>query len=118
LDTISGFDETKDELQAYLQYTTKPDAYSTKDFSRYNNKYCIYWYKYDKNYEATDDFQFLEGHWRKLDHDNFGIPKRKGSNYPMNEVVIDPDPMLVPGTENEYVMEDLYIEEYLDPEEK
>ena len=44
--------------------------YQQKDFSSEDNKYCIYWYRYDKGY-VNDDEKFMEPGWKLLDKTDF-----------------------------------------------
>ena len=50
--------EEIEDFQDLLSYKekTKEDyvIYGGKDLSAYNNKYCIYWYRYEKDYEPPD----------------------------------------------------------------
>ena len=49
--------------------------FNSKD---YENRYCIYWYKYDSNYTIEDEFEssFISGNWRRLEeYTNVGLPK-------------------------------------------
>lgn len=90
--------------------------YVRKDFSEYNNKYCIYWYKYERGYkleyDATegannDEYEFgrfMTDNWRRLTVEddvlqNLGVPRgeessevRDGKTYyikkPLNQQLI------------------------------
>ena len=44
----------------------------------YQNRYCIYWYKYDTDYAITDEFEnkFITGNWKRLvEYTNVGLSK-------------------------------------------
>jgi hypothetical protein len=41
--------------------------YEAIDLSFYDSKYCVYWYKYDKSYVASDQYSFLGDYWRPLE---------------------------------------------------
>ena len=90
--------------------------YIRKDFSEYNNKYCIYWYRYERGYkleyDATegannDEYEFgrfMTDNWRRLTVEdsvlqNLGVPRgdessevRDGKTYyikkPLNQQLI------------------------------
>lgn len=90
--------------------------YVRKDFSEYNNKYCIYWYKYERGYKLkydtteganNDEYKFgrfMTDNWRRLtvaDNvlQNLGVPRgeestevRDGKTYyikkPLNQQLI------------------------------
>ena len=82
----------KDNYAKLIAYKTKKDQfieYKTKDFSAYANKYCVYWYRYEKGYkleyqkDATDNNKefnfgkFMTDGWRRLTDlpKNFGLPR-------------------------------------------
>ena len=46
-------------------------VYKPKDLSSYDNKYCIYWYRYEKDYKSPDNEQFLGDGWRRLTNEDF-----------------------------------------------
>lgn len=47
-------------------------SYQRKDFSSYDNKYCVYWYRVNKDAEADD---VMPVGWERIEKlDNFGIP--------------------------------------------
>lgn len=47
-------------------------SYQRKDFSSYDNKYCVYWYRANKDKEADN---IMSAGWEHVeDLDNFGIP--------------------------------------------
>ena len=66
--------------------------YVRKDFSEYNNKYCIYWYRYERGYKLeydaaeganNDEYEFgrfMTDNWRRLTVEdgvlqNLGVPR-------------------------------------------
>lgn len=53
-----------------LQNTNQTfEDYEVRDLSVYDNKYCIYLYKYNKAYEGTNEFDFLGAGWERIDPD-------------------------------------------------
>lgn len=51
-------------------------SYQRKDFSSYDNKYCIYWYHANKDAEADE---VMSDGWERIETlDNFGIPTEAG----------------------------------------
>ena len=67
--------------------------YKVTDFSNYTNKYCIYWYRYERGYKLeyqkdadNDEYNFgnfVENGWRRLTkYNNFGLPTEKNSKDP------------------------------------
>lgn len=47
-------------------------SYQRKDFSSYDNKYCVYWYRANKEAEADG---IMPADWERIENlDNFGIP--------------------------------------------
>lgn len=58
--------------------------YKRVDFSDYENKYCIYWYRYEPGYYNEAE-TFMEREWRRLDAKNVGLPsafiERDGLKY-------------------------------------
>lgn len=81
-------------LTAYKSGTYAFHEYKQKDFSAYANKYCIYWYRYDRNYKIeynpeeganNDEYnygRFIADGWRRMDIvdgdkvlPNFGLPR-------------------------------------------
>lgn len=59
-------------------------SYIKKDLKDYENKYCIYWFRYEKDYVSNEVHQFMPNGWHRLDPDwseydlsvpaNVGIP--------------------------------------------
>ena len=45
-----------------------------------NNKYCIYWYRYEKGYYDSAE-PFLEEEWKRLDIQNYGLPLETENGY-------------------------------------
>lgn len=44
--------------------------YTEKDLSQYDNKYCIYWYRYEDGYvDESDEYKLMPEGWRKLTSD-------------------------------------------------
>jgi hypothetical protein len=47
-------------------------AYKEPDLSMYDNRYCIYWYRYEKDYKAPAAESLLPDGWRRLNvHDAY-----------------------------------------------
>lgn len=71
-----------------ISYKNKTEfvEYTRKDFTDFHNKYCIYWYRYEKNYILTPDNgneynygRFMPDGWRRLaEYDNLGLPTTSG----------------------------------------
>lgn len=75
LSTLPGITDDYKVLEAY-QSKTNFKTYQRKDFSDYNNKYCVYWYRANKDAEADG---VMAAGWERIEaFDNFGIPKEKG----------------------------------------
>ena len=72
-------------LIAYKNKNTFTE-YLRKDFSDFHNKYCIYWYRYEKGYTIPssdeDEYKFgrfMPDGWRRLtDMTNKGLPVTQG----------------------------------------
>lgn len=56
-----------------LTYDTKTEfkTYKEQDLSAYANKYCIYWYRYEKDYQNTDVEALMPDGWRRLTFHDF-----------------------------------------------
>lgn len=54
-------DVTKESLKVYKE----------PDYSEYDNKYCIYWFRYEKDYETPETEQILPSGWRRLKPEEF-----------------------------------------------
>jgi hypothetical protein len=67
-DKVEGFDLTAESIVPYTDKTT------TETFKNaYDNKYCIYWYRYNNEYIEKDPF--MEAGWEKLENSmNVGLP--------------------------------------------
>lgn len=66
----------KTMIENYFWDTYKFVKYKKTDYSQYDNKYCIYWYRYEKNYFNKDE-RFMEKGWRRLsepEYKNLGLP--------------------------------------------
>ncbi len=55
----------RSKLEKYVTKTSFP-VYQTPDLSSYDNKYCIYWYRWEKDYVASENEQLLPNGWRRL----------------------------------------------------
>ena len=62
-DVINGADFAK-----FAGYINKTDfkTYQEQDLSAYDNKYCIYWYRYEKDYVSSDIEKLMPDGWRRL----------------------------------------------------
>lgn len=68
----------KTMIEDYFWDTYKFVKYKKTDYSQYDNKYCIYWYRYEKNYFNKDE-RFMEKGWRRLsepEYKNLGLPTK------------------------------------------
>ena len=67
------------KLRPYKNYTYVD--YTKKDLSNYDNRYAIYWYRYEPGY--TSDDRLYPADWRRLTTcDDFGVPSHIDvSNY-------------------------------------
>ena len=74
IDVFNGVDYNT--LQSYKNTKTQWKSYIKKDLSAYDNKYCIYWFRYDKDYVNNEVHQFLSNGWRRLTElpRNIGVP--------------------------------------------
>ena len=66
--------------------------YVQMNLDMYNQKYCIYWYKYNPGYQISDGYAFLGENWeRLLQYDNVGRPELDEETSPpiMNPVFTD-----------------------------
>lgn len=72
------------ELNQYFSPDYQFVPYERVDFSDYENKYCIYWYRYEPGYYNEAE-TFMEREWRRLDTKNVGLPsiftERDGLKY-------------------------------------
>ena len=65
-------------LQACKNKTTFK-TYQEKDLSAYANKYCIYWYKYEKDYVDTNPEALMPAGWRRLTAEELNPSEDKNS---------------------------------------
>jgi hypothetical protein len=63
-------------LSSYKNTKIYWKSYIKKDLSQYDNRYCIYWFRYEKNYKNAEPYQFLSSGWRRLTDipHNIGLP--------------------------------------------
>ena len=73
----------KTMIENYFWDTYKFVRYKKTDYSQYDNKYCIYWYRYEKNYFNKDE-RFMEKGWRRLSE-----PEYKNLGLPTESIMID-----------------------------
>ena len=86
-----------EKLQRYNDVNYKFYKYKVTDFSPYHNKYCLYWYRYERGYKLdyiTQNREYSYGNfvgdgWRRLTiedegikHNNFGLPNQEDSKNP------------------------------------
>lgn len=86
LDTLFKREKEEGEKEANLP------NYVQMNLDMYNQKYCIYWYKYNPGYQISDDYAFLGENWeRLLKYDNVGRPAVDEETSPpiMNPVFTD-----------------------------
>lgn len=65
-DVLNGVDYN---LFAGYQTRTEFKTYKEQDLSAYANKYCIYWYRYERDYVSTDIEKLMPDGWRRLTPD-------------------------------------------------
>lgn len=63
---ISVFNGDFNKLKAY-ETKTSWKSYVKKDLKAYDNKYCIYWFRYEKDYISDEIHQFMPNGWHRLD---------------------------------------------------
>ena len=73
----------KTMIENYFWNSYKFIRYKKTDYSQYDNKYCIYWYRYEKNYFNKDE-RFMEKGWRRLSE-----PEYKNLGLPTESIMID-----------------------------
>ena len=73
----------KTMIENYFWNSYKFVRYKKTDYSQYDNKYCIYWYRYEKNYFNKDE-RFMEKGWRRLSE-----PEYKNLGLPTESIMID-----------------------------
>ena len=70
-DEVSGntqiFTSDYTRLMRYNNQKTNWKSYLKKDLKEYENKYCIYWFRYEKDYISNEVHQFMPNGWRRLD---------------------------------------------------
>ena len=94
-----GITNTKYFTQEFLEGDSGIPDYEPMDLSKYDNKYCVYWYKFVKG-ASGDDFSGQD--WQVLDvkdtyiykpenkeekYDNVGIPKDFSTSGPFNPIL-------------------------------
>lgn len=78
LDTLPSNVRNETDYSRLEKWETKDSfkSYQRKDFSSYDNKYCIYWYRANKDAEADE---VMSDGWERIEKlDNFGIPTEVG----------------------------------------
>lgn len=65
-DVLNGVD-----YNLFVGYQTRTEfkTYKEQDLSAYANKYCIYWYRYERDYVSTDIEKLMPDGWRRLTPD-------------------------------------------------
>ena len=63
---IAVFNGDFNKLKAY-ETKTSWKSYVKKDLKAYDNKYCIYWFRYEKDYISDEIHQFMPNGWHRLD---------------------------------------------------
>lgn len=77
------------KLQGYRDKSSYT-PYKEQDFSAYDNQYCIYWYRYEKDYE--DPSGLLPAGWKRLTSEELAGPaNNNGINVGLSDVYIDED---------------------------
>ena len=67
------------KLDAFFRPGYEFEPYGRTDFSEYDNKYCIYWYRYEPGYVDINE-RFLESGWHRLKDVNVGLPRARLSD--------------------------------------
>ena len=67
------------KLDAFFKPGYEFEPYGRTDFSEYDNKYCIYWYRYEPGYVDINE-RFLESGWHRLKDVNVGLPRARLSD--------------------------------------
>ena len=66
-------DGAEEEAQKY-NFDTPIKDYTQIDFSQYDNRYCVYWYRYKPGYFNPDE-RFMEKEWERIETvPNLGLP--------------------------------------------
>ena len=76
-DITSGKDEKYDEYVLKRYQNKKAQEfilYQPPDLSKDDNKYCIYWYRWEKNYIPPENDSLLPSGWRRLQTEDFNAP--------------------------------------------
>lgn len=68
--------DDKSKMDAFFNSEYKFEPYVKTDFSDYDNKYCIYWYRYEPGYYDVNE-RFLEKGWHRLEDKNLGLPRER-----------------------------------------
>lgn len=64
------------KMNAFFMPDYHFEPYGRTDFSDYDNKYCIYWYRYEPGYVDLRE-RFLETGWHRLPILNIGLPSAR-----------------------------------------
>lgn len=63
-----------------LKYTYNFIPYEKEDLSQYDNRYCIYWYRYNHTYFNPEESHLPEGWERMREFTNVGLPQKADSD--------------------------------------
>lgn len=68
--------DDKGKMDTFFTPDYEFESYVQTDFSDYDNKYCIYWYRYEPGYYDVNE-RFLEKGWHRLEDKNLGLPRER-----------------------------------------
>ena len=63
-----------------MKYTYNFITYEKEDLSQYDNRYCIYWYRYNHTYFNPEETHLPEGWERMREFTNVGLPQKADSD--------------------------------------
>lgn len=98
--------DDKGKMNAFFNSEYKFEPYVKTDFSDYDNKYCIYWYRYEPGYYDVNE-RFLEKGWHRLEDKNLGLPRERlseDSEYNAKKA-LSPEGILTRNLDTKYIEE-------------
>lgn len=98
--------DDKGKMNAFFNSEYKFEPYVKTDFSDYDNKYCIYWYRYEPGYYDVNE-RFLEKGWHRLEDKNLGLPRERlseDSEYNAKKA-LSPEGILIRNLDTKYTEE-------------
>lgn len=105
-------DDDTAKMTAFFRAGYIFEPYGKTDFSNYDNKYCIYWYRYEPGYVDANEL-FMEKGWHRLTGENvqnLGLPKERLSEDSIYNAkkVLSPEGILERNLDTQYT-EEKYI---------